>query len=587
METTWEYPRYDEDGVEILSYENSWRGDFPQTIEGADCFAPSAFLNPTDNKIVLVLTEQEFLQMFSALYVGAEFAYPQNYLQIIANFLKGLHCPPEVDEDGGCVNFKPYASFLQYEPQNPFNEPDLTPPDYLVPPFHFNNDLAYPELLGYTATDVMVATDAIPLLGGWDDLLGLNFPTIKLHVVGEGQIELDLLSVVAGGYAIIKIGSPPNILDLIDGIIETGVTIVDLNQDATSVPIESDLVIAEEIPIDAPDGTDVYIVFVPKIDASIDLYGMGGGIRHIGLCGLESDSMSFVEDIRYQDDMLQKRIGGVWADVIDWEGYRDGVVNAIESVSDAAAAAQTTAENAAIDAANAQDTANSAAAAAAAAQSTANGAVSVNNSQNTAITAINSAVDILEAAVDLLADSAVDHEARLDDIDLSIAQHNLDIDAMQLQLEAAFEFIAAMPEPFRLDYDFAAMEFESNWILTFGTQVSGQGLLSEDIGSSQQYIRILQDVQTSATGQGNVYMAKIAVQWDSGIGDAIKAGIFGTNPPDVVILQRNTLSEFIIYVWRFLGNDAANFGIELHCDSGDSFKVRAMSVYGFGVPNPI
>lgn len=321
-----EFPQYEDDGSELLAFENTWREIQPQEVLGADCFNPYATVDNDENKLILVLTGLEFRRMFSALYNGALITYPQEFLQIIVNFLKGLHCPPEMEDEAGCINFFPYASFVEFLEQNPYNEPDLIPEGYAAPPFLVNTDFDYPALLGYIATDVMVKPESVPVFGDWGDLIALHFPTIVLHVSGVGQIEVDFLNVLLGGQVIIKVGGAPNILDLVDGIFETGVRIVDLGQDVTALPPESDIIIAEEIPINAPEGTDVYFVFIPKLDISTEFFGMGGGIRNIGLCGLETEAaMTGIEDIRYayggapedtfRPYVLEKREGGIWTPV--------------------------------------------------------------------------------------------------------------------------------------------------------------------------------------------------------------------------------------------------------------------------------
>lgn len=279
---------------------------------------------PSDvpTKMLVEWTGEQYKKLLSCVMAGADLLWADESDEIIWQLIKVVHQPITLeDEEDECINFLPSAPFVSFLPQNPYNEPDLVPSGYLVPPFRVNSDFGYPELFGYHATDVMVTPDSIPYLGGWDALLGLGFPTIKLSVRGQGQIELDLLSATIGGYAIVKVGSPPNIIDIIDGVVETGVVIVDLNQDAVALPIESDLIISEEINIDALDGTDVYIVFVPKIDDSLTFLGFGGGIRQIGLCGLEEmGEIMGIEDIRFNAETctLEKRLGGEWSEVSEW-----------------------------------------------------------------------------------------------------------------------------------------------------------------------------------------------------------------------------------------------------------------------------
>ncbi len=222
-----------------------------------------------------------------------------------------------------CDNYLPYAPFADYSPQNPYNEPDLVPDGYLVPPFMRNTSLEYPELLGYKASDVFVPFGAVNIAP--ENVFTLNYPTIKISVRGSGQIELDLLAVQQGGQVVMKIGSPPNIIDILQNlIIEEGVEIYDLDNEITSIPPEDDAVSEQEININAAvnETTDVYLVFLPKLNDSLLPLGFGGGIRSIGLCGFEQDAMmAGVEDVRYNTTTggLDKRINGNWTEFASCE----------------------------------------------------------------------------------------------------------------------------------------------------------------------------------------------------------------------------------------------------------------------------
>lgn len=310
-----------------MSYTLEWKDRFTRvqypaqaTIDPLLCEGSFYQLATGINNLKLQVTSQQFTKLWSAALAGAELLFPEQYADIVMLLLQASSCPIEADElepeMGECPSYLPSAGFVFFEPQNPYNQPNLVPESYVQPPFHLNSDFVWPELFGFLATDVMVSVDSLPIFAGWGDLLSLNFPTIRIHVQGTGQIELNLIAVELGGYACIKVGSPPNILDLADGIVETGAKLVDLNQDSLSIPPESDMIVEDEIEIDAPDGTDVYIVFVPKIDDSISFYGFGGGIRNFQLCGLDGgiSGGSIVEDVRFNTETctFEKRVLGVW-----------------------------------------------------------------------------------------------------------------------------------------------------------------------------------------------------------------------------------------------------------------------------------
>lgn len=303
----------------ILAFDNQFFEFGTQTVEGVDCVVtPFPVIAPENNLVTLKLTQGELREILSSIQIGSEWAYPDKSHQILFNFMKGMICAPElVAEDGDCLNYPNYAPFITYEPSNPFNQPDLVPPDYTVPPFLVNSELEYPELFGYLATDVFVPIGALTI----DPLnfITLNYPTIKITVVGSGQIELDLLAVSFGGYAVVKVGSPPNIGDILgEIIIESGLRVIDLDNDSASIPPETDIIISEEINIEAETGvvTDVYIVFLPKLNDSLIPLGFGGGFRQVGLCGFEelAESDTTVQDVRYNEETgdLEKLVLGDW-----------------------------------------------------------------------------------------------------------------------------------------------------------------------------------------------------------------------------------------------------------------------------------
>jgi hypothetical protein len=254
-------------------------------------------------------------------------AEDDNYLgiQAILTFEEGIDVPmPEFPTESDCDNYLLSAPFVSFYPQNPYNQPDYVPPYYLVPPFMVNDELEYPEIFGYLATDIFVPPAAInidPI-----DLITLNLPRVEVKVRGSGQVEIDLLAVPLGGYLVTKVGSMPNIGDIIiGGVIETGVQIIDLNNDDVSIPPESNVLISEEFNIEAetPETiTTIYMVFIPKIDDALIPLAFGGGIRQIGLCGFEGEGgLVGLEDIRFNSEIcfLEKRIAGEWLPVEGWE----------------------------------------------------------------------------------------------------------------------------------------------------------------------------------------------------------------------------------------------------------------------------
>jgi len=184
--------------------------------------------------------------------------------------------------DGECLTYPPFASFISYSPQNPYTEPDLIPDGYEQPPFYVNGRNPSQTLPNYENGDVIVDFGSITLETGF----GLeNVPQIQLCLEGSGVLELKLLSIVQGGVVVITVDNPPDILDILGGLINDDLLIVDTNQDIVSIPPETATEIIQEIEIETEGEHIVYITFLPIIDDSLIPLRFGGGLRSVSLCG--------------------------------------------------------------------------------------------------------------------------------------------------------------------------------------------------------------------------------------------------------------------------------------------------------------
>jgi len=290
------FPRYDEDGSEEIGFQNLWRNIDPQEITGVDCFQPDMKLKPIDNLVTLRLTDVEFTQMFSALYNGAESTYPDTFMQVIANFLKGLHCPPEVQEDE-CTEFPTYANFIDYAPMNPFVDPETIPEGYVIPPFVVLTDENLAEYAGYELDDVIAPINSFPLDTGWFEDLSGAMPTITIEVIGEGKVGVKLLTQPNGGLVIVTVDNPPNLVDILASVITGADNIVDVNKDVLSLPPETADEIIYEVETVGEGLHTVYVVFFPIIDDSLIPLRFGGGFRGVNLCDYAEMPTMSCEDI--------------------------------------------------------------------------------------------------------------------------------------------------------------------------------------------------------------------------------------------------------------------------------------------------
>lgn len=410
-----------EQPFEHLAYQNRFVKHLIQPLTGVDCFQESALLNPENNLITLKLSEAEFVKMYSSLLTGADICYPDESLQIVANFLKGIHCPPILVAHE-CVEYPPYAAFMQYPLQNPYLQPDFVPEGYLIPPMVVVTEENESEFPSNALGDIVVPFGALTLDGNWFEDISGQLPTITITVQGTGTVEVKLLNQVQGGLAIITLDNPPNLVDILAGIITGADNIIDVNMDIVSLPPETAVEHLYPVDIDTEGLHTIYIVFFPIIDDSLIPLRFGGGFRGAELCGFQEQPAMGITDIRadLEDSCaIQALENGVWVDKIDiWEMV-SACVNPLTDTRFTNENRHLLLQQWAAQSDDWQtvgsfnygeiedlaqqgvDDAAAAAAAAAAAQSTANGAVTVNNTQNTRLTNLENRMTTAELDIDI------------------------------------------------------------------------------------------------------------------------------------------------------------------------------------------
>lgn len=225
-------------------------------------------------------------------------------------------CAPSVDEDPECENYPPDALFIEYAPNDPFQTPDLTPDGYLLPPWYNNPAIPLPGVL---PGDAMVNFLALPSFLNLETIVEVGLPRVHIEFTGEGQVEIEFVKVIQGGY--VRIVQDANELDQ---------TLIDLNSQALAdvTPIETlfDIVIGEslsqteiaEFHFDTAGIHSLDITFFPQIGTDV-IVGMGGGIRRVTLCGLEQTGTTNMPQFQVVDCELQWRpnAGAEWEVLID------------------------------------------------------------------------------------------------------------------------------------------------------------------------------------------------------------------------------------------------------------------------------
>lgn len=314
-----------EQPFERLAYQNRFVKELIQPLIGVDCFQERADLNIDDNLIPLRLSEAQFIQIYSSLLTGADICYPDESLQIVANFLKGLHCPPELVPHE-CLEYPPYSPFIGYPLQNPFTSPDFIPDGYLVPPFTLVTAENIEDFPQNEIGDIVVPFGAITFDANWFEDVSETLPTITINFQGTGQANIRLLNQAQGGIAIITLDNPPNLVEIIGGIISGADNIIDTNLDIVSLPPETAVEHIFPVEITTAGTHTIYVVFFPIIDDSLIPLRFGGGFRGVELCGeLEIVDMGITDlqwivheppdEFGFSYYKLQKQVSGVWQDV--------------------------------------------------------------------------------------------------------------------------------------------------------------------------------------------------------------------------------------------------------------------------------
>lgn len=208
--------------------------------------------------------------------------------------------PVTPDCDDGCTNYLPNSGFLTYAPNNPFAPPlDPPPPGYLINPW-YSNPLIFPP--GAQATDAIVNQASVAFTD-WPNIIGLSgFPRARFFFTGSGEVEIELLNVVQGGFCLITVDDNPATSQFVNTSLAD---IPDLNTiwEIIGTVFEAVYSYTQTVEIEVVgDGEHhIDITFLPRLDIE-DLLGFGGGIRRVSLCG--TNITGTCEDMACCDDLV-------------------------------------------------------------------------------------------------------------------------------------------------------------------------------------------------------------------------------------------------------------------------------------------
>jgi len=170
----------------------------------------------------------------------------QLWANVVAEARFGDCETPESD----CVEYPPHSSFITWHPHNPYTEPNWTSAGFLIGAWFVANDLS---AIALDATVGAVVTDLLHI-----GPVPTEFAEFRINLFGMGQVEIHLANVIAGGMAIIRV----------DGVIFDA---VDLEQDVTSIPPETENTQIWEHEFTTPGAHQIIVSMAPVVDDSATL----------------------------------------------------------------------------------------------------------------------------------------------------------------------------------------------------------------------------------------------------------------------------------------------------------------------------
>ena len=183
-------------------------------------------------------------------------------------------------EEGDCIAHDTASGIITWAPHNPYTQPDEVPTGYQFPPLYVvkSTDLAL-LTLGFAPGDVQ--TDLLDFPPGSLPTVippgGL--PRFRVNFNGTDDpfgitVELHLVKIVAGGYALITVDNDPLTVEL-----------VSLHRDDLAVPPETNVIVTIEKQVLGTGAHFVDCTFVPRVNDELPFLFFGGGLHKVVLCG--------------------------------------------------------------------------------------------------------------------------------------------------------------------------------------------------------------------------------------------------------------------------------------------------------------
>lgn len=227
-----------------------------------------------------------------------------NELLSAVSYVGNLTDSPCISLEERCYEFPPSASFIEYHPQNPYTEPGLIPPGYTFPPMYIADTVAV-SVYDAEPGAAITSLERLPPSS-------IDFPRIRVNLVGEGRIECHMSALNTGGLLVIQQD---------DDTLTT--SIIDLHQDIVGVPPETENIVIVERDFGTPGIHWVDLTFIPTVQDAIPPVLFGGGLVKVVLCGFErevSDMPTLLRQNGTNPCLLEFSIDGgeTWGEAFDY-----------------------------------------------------------------------------------------------------------------------------------------------------------------------------------------------------------------------------------------------------------------------------
>lgn len=232
-------------------------------------------------------------------------------IQELIGRLNGMDCGP-IDDNESCYDLALYAPNVDWEPMNPYRNPDELPTGWNFPPWHIAPGGL--ELGGIQPGDVY--THFLDYQSTFPPFLPVSgFPRVQIYVDGSGELDVTLVRIPQGGLAAI----------FVDGVLVDSVetytvglgSFLDLSNWTAIMGLAIEEQWFEEVTVQIPvSGAGIHqigIEFRPLF-STVSVFGFGGGIRSFQWCGaaIPAEINGMISDMRITDCGLEMFKDGMW-----------------------------------------------------------------------------------------------------------------------------------------------------------------------------------------------------------------------------------------------------------------------------------